>query len=254
MCLPTARAPVPSFSHSAVASFRRPPIPPFPRSAVSSLSRWAVGPFSHSPILPFCILVLAISSHAWAAETAPGEAARTAFTQSEQRQIEQYLALAMANPRSEHAFAKLYAIYKKHKEEYGLLNVLRSAIEADRKNKNLHILLGQVYLEFRDYYMAEKKLRDAIRLAPQDYHPRYLLAEVLVRMGEHAKAVEQYQQSIALTSDVGDLVRSYENLGRLHAAQKRRDQAIEAWDKALEFRKYDPVVRKHVIFKEARIK
>jgi len=194
---------------------------------------------------------------------APSKAdAASRLSEREQRQIERTMALAMADPRSEHALGRLYAIYKRHSREYELLDLFRSAIEADRKNKNLHILLAQVYIEFRDYYMAEKKLTDAIKLDPRDYFPRYLLAEVLVRKGEHEKAAAQYENSIGLTSDVGDLVRSYESLGQLYAKQQLRDKAIEAWEQGLEHRKFDPeaharvavMCAEHGFYKEAQLR
>ena len=191
-------------------------------------------------------IVFVIARSTSAAETSPRQPATDLLTQAEQRQVEQYLALAIAEPRSQQAFAKLYSIYKKHHREYELLTIFRNAIEADRKNKNLHVLLAQVYIEFRDYHMAEARLRDAIKLDPQDYYPRSVLAEVLERKGEHGKATQQYQSAIALTSDVGDLVRSYEKLGRLHAMQNLKDEAVRAWDKALEYRKYDVAAHQRV--------
>ena len=168
------------------------------------------------------------------------------LTTIEQRQVEQFMNLAISDPRSEHAFQKLYSIYKKHNREYELLKLFRGAIDLDKKNKNLHVLLGQTYIEFRDYYMADKSLRGAVKLDPQNYYARYLLAEVLIRKGETEKAIVQYGQSIALTTDVSDIVRSLENLGKLYASQKMMKEAGEVWDKALEHRKYDPVAHRRI--------
>ena len=39
------------------------------------------------------------------------------LTTIEQRQVEQFMNLAISAPRSEHAFQKLYSIYKKHNRE-----------------------------------------------------------------------------------------------------------------------------------------
>ena len=185
------------------------------------------------------VILFTLNSLAWSEQTNP-------LTTLEQRQVEQHMNLAISDPRSEHAFQKLYSIYKKHNREYELLKLFRGAIELDKKNKNLHVLLGQTYIEFRDYYMAEKRLRSAVKIDPQDYYARYLLAEVLIRKGEPEKAIAQYGQSIALTTDVSDIVRSLENLGKLYASQKMMKEAEEVWDKALEHRKYDPSAHRRI--------
>lgn len=76
------------------------------------------------------------------------------------------------------------------------------ALDVDVEFGPAHNNLGKVYYKQKDWYKAAWEFEYASKLLPRHAEPRNNLGLVLEESGQLDKAVEQYRQAIALSSDI----------------------------------------------------
>ena len=158
------------------------------------------------------------------------------------REVTRYMNLLIQDPRNDFLFGEVFRIYKTHKAEYQLLGFLKGSIKAKPDEKNLWILLGLAYREFRDYFLAKKYFSKATGLDPDDYFPRYLAAQVLLRENRLDEGITGLRQAVSLAADPEDKLRAREELARAFLSRAEAGDAERATaeiDAVLKEREYD---------------
>src|SRR5439155_10324768 len=87
---------------------------------------------------------------------------------------------------------------------------------------------------------AEAAYRSAIETAPDDFERRFEFAYFLQSLNRHQAAREQYERCLSLArshSDGGRIALTLNNLGILHRAQNRMEEARKAYEEALAIRR-----------------
>jgi len=150
--------------------------------------------------------------------------------------------LLIQDPRNDFLFGEVFRIYKTHKAEYRLLGFLKGSIKAKPDEQNLWILLGLAYREFRDYFLAKKYFNKATELDPDNYFPRYLAAQVLLRENKLDEAITGLRQAVSLAADPEDKLRAREELARAFLSRGEAgdtEKATAEIDAVLKEREYD---------------
>ena len=98
--------------------------------------------------------------------------------------------------------------------------------------------LGHLYREKGSLTAAERWYRKALELRPDHDTSEIHLGTCLWRQGKHEEARSHLERAVELDSESRD--EAYFNLGGLHLAQERMDEAVECYGKALEI---DPKYR-----------
>lgn len=90
--------------------------------------------------------------------------------------------------------------------------------------------LGLAWLAQDQLAPAERNLRQALQLAPDDYRCRLAMARYFQRVGDNASAQEHYQKAVALAGQNRDVINNYGAflclLGQYDAAQQQFSKAI----------------------------
>lgn len=179
------------------------------------------------------------------AEAPPTPKTFTGLPAAADAQVARYMNLLIQDPRNDFLFGEVFRIYKTHKLEYRLLSFLKGSIKAKPDEKNLWILLGLAYTEFRDLYLARKYFNKAIEIDPKDYLPRFLTAQVLLREGKIDEAIAGFRNSADIASDPEDKMRAREALAGAFLSQEKEgnvEKATAELDAILKEREFDTQV------------
>jgi tetratricopeptide (TPR) repeat protein len=187
-----------------------------------------------------CLILALSQSHAEEAPAPPKTF--TGLPAAADAQVARYMNLLIQDPRNDFLFGEVFRIYKTHKAEYRLLSFLKGSIKAKPDEKNLWILLGLAYREFRDLFLARKYFNKAIEIDPKDYFPRYLTAQVVLREGKLEEAIAGFRTAADIASDPEDKLRAREALARAFLSQSETeniDKATAELDAILKEREFD---------------
>ncbi len=110
------------------------------------------------------------------------------------------------------------------------LDYLGQAVAADGERAEIHADLGVVQRGLGNWEPADRHLRRAVGLAPNDAMMRYNLALLEGDLDRLEAAEEGYRQAISLNPD---LAQAHNNLGNILKRQKRHDHAIQAYKAAI---------------------
>jgi len=191
------------------------------------------------------LLILAISLSQSRAEETTTQNTFTGLPTAADAQVARYMNLLIQDPRNDFLFGEVFRIYKTHKAEYRLLSFLKGSIKAKPDEKNLWILLGLAYREFRDLFLARKYFNKAIEIDPKDYFPRYLTAQVVLREGKLDEAIAGFRTAADIASDPEDKLRAREALAKAFLSQSETenfDKAAAELDAILKEREFDTEV------------
>ncbi|MDP6115883.1 MAG: tetratricopeptide repeat protein, partial [Planctomycetota bacterium] len=190
-------------------------------------------------------MILAISLSQSRAEETTTQNTFTGLPTAADAQVARYMNLLIQDPRNDFLFGEVFRIYKTHKAEYRLLSFLKGSIKAKPDEKNLWILLGLAYREFRDLFLARKYFNKAIEIDPKDYFPRYLTAQVVLREGKLDEAIAGFRTAADIASDPEDKLRAREALAKAFLSQSETenfDKAAAELDAILKEREFDTEV------------
>ena len=73
--------------------------------------------------------------------------------------------------------------------------------EADPSFSDVHRELGKVYISLRRYEEAEKEIREALQVKPDDPTAMYLIGAVYVESGKYAESVPYFERELKVTPD-----------------------------------------------------
>lgn len=107
----------------------------------------------------------------------------------------------------------------------------QKSIKENANHRDSHYLLAHLYTKKGKYTLAEKELRDALRIDP-DYSEAFTyLGQVLVRQGHWQEAVDSYRLALENPMyETPDLARFH--LGRALAHEGNMKGAIQAYEEA----------------------
>lgn len=112
----------------------------------------------------------------------------------------------------------------KNSDFNGAIKNFDEAIKRDPLNPRGYIVLGQVYLNMRNYDRAIDTFTAATRVAPDDGEIYYLLSTSLGLAGRREEAIETAEQSVEMfrqAKDQENFVKAIALLQGLSAAQKQ---------------------------------
>ena len=174
------------------------------------------------------------------------EKSSVALSPENEKQVKKYMNILLLDPRSEFAFEKVYGLYEEEGKAYQLLDFFQDAITLQPKNKNLHLLLGMVYREFRDYYQAAIKFRDALKFDRDDFFSLYLLAGSYSKQNKTSDAIRYYQAAISVATDINDRAAAQTGLSNLLMYMERFDDADKVIDEILKARLFDAETHRNI--------
>lgn len=112
-------------------------------------------------------------------------------------------------------------------------------IEIDKNNPELYALRGRCYYLFKKYRHAIKDFDTAIAMKPNVPTTLFFRARAYEHLDELDKALEDYKKSGELKPEAD----VYEYIGLIHHHRKNYAEAINAYEKALEFLPKDEVIQ-----------
>ncbi|MEO5711957.1 MAG: tetratricopeptide repeat protein [Luteolibacter sp.] len=129
------------------------------------------------------------------------------------------------------ALCKLGVIDLRLNDPASAVDTFRRAGELDANNPYARRMLGFAFMSMGDLKTAEKNVKEAVDLAPDDAKSQLLYATICYRMGRIGEAESHFKASIT-----ADPVPSepYFNLALVYARSKKLDLARDYYNKALE--------------------
>jgi len=112
----------------------------------------------------------------------------------------------------------------------------RAASTADASAAELHIKLGQGYMEQGEYEVALERLTRAIQLDPNSADAHTVIAVLYERIGRRERAETHYRRAVALKPEAGMMNNNY---GTFLCHSGRFDESIAYFSKAID----DPFYR-----------
>ena len=103
-------------------------------------------------------------------------------------------------------------------------------LKADPRNPDLHELLGQAHMLNRDWALAEKQWRAALRERPNSEEARFQLANTLLQLGHFQEGLQEVARAVEINPRRSD-ARALR--GNLLAGLGRMEEAAREWRLAL---------------------
>jgi len=180
------------------------------------------------------------------------------------RAIEQFQEILKREPEDSEAALWLARLYRLRNEHEKALDVLKKLVEAQPENEDavqqcaqllvdlgnsseaarvlertagqtanaeIVALLGEAYVQAKDYAKAEKAFRRAMELEPRDPGYRRGLARALQAAGKQKEALEEYLKLIEIEPDESE---SYLRAAQIYRQQNELDEAEDLLAKARE--------------------
>ncbi len=169
-------------------------------------------------------LTIAYQADALADELSEEEAKQVLAT-------ERFLKVLEKSPRRGTALDRIYG----HHVEFGSLDkFLERLNQRTVKNANdsdAWMLLGLFESQRGTDSTAVEAFRKATVLRPQDPMAPYYLGQSLLRIGQSAEAVAEFEQALTRKPARSDLLEIYQQLGRVHQRAQRTDEALKVWQR-----------------------
>lgn len=205
-----------------------------------------------SSILLIGSLLLLIFSHAsLIAEPAPAEKeaqnasesaaqkSKTDLSDEAEKEVRRYMDFVLEDPQNQFAFDQVYEIYESEKKTWKLLEFFQNAARLDRKSGNLQLLLGMMYMRFRDYYQAAEHFQNGLKLLPKSYYGRLMLGRVYLKQSEMVKASEFLADAVNAASSISEQVEALFLLGDALMLATRAEEAKKAWAQIQDLQRYE---------------
>jgi tetratricopeptide (TPR) repeat protein len=116
-------------------------------------------------------------------------------------------------------------------DEFAAMEYFKKAGAADRIGEVAHRAysrLGVIYTERKDFAEAEKYLKEAVSIRPNDALNRYNLGIAYMRQKKTAEAVEELAKAEALGEHNAAVL---ENIGEAYFSMKNYDKSLEVYNK-----------------------
>lgn len=163
-----------------------------------------------------------------------------------QKEVNKYMDILLKDAHNEFALQHVYDAYKAEQKEYLLLDILKKTMRLNRDDKsrvyNLHLMLGTIYVKFKDLYQAEAEFEQAVKLMPTSAYGHYQLGLVNFKQRKYKRAAEEFRMSIAYASDMNDRIRAYYGLADIYALEHKLALAREMWQEIIKVRPYEASV------------
>lgn len=132
--------------------------------------------------------------------------------------------LLAAQPENEAALEQLAQLMLDQGDHRQAVALLAPRVERN-PTLSLYTMLGEAYLQGRDFAGAELAFTRALELEPREPGPRRGLAQAFAQQGKLDEAIEQYRRLIESDPDDAE---SYLRLAQIHRRQRNLDEAEEA--------------------------
>lgn len=122
-------------------------------------------------------------------------------------------------------------------DEVSAIEYLKRVSAVDKLGKIAHLSyskLGIIFTQHRDYELAEKYLKLAISVNPNDAIDRYNLGLLYLKQNKNREALEEFLKSEELGKEDGKIL---ENLGEAYSSLKEYDKSLEVFKKMLDINK-----------------
>jgi len=162
-----------------------------------------------------------------------------ALSAASQKKVEKYMNLVLGDPQNEFAFGQVYEIYESEKKTWKLLEFFQNAARLQREDANLQLLLGMMYVRFRDYYKATEHFLAALKLMPESYYGRLRLGRVFIKRADAEKAREHLAEAIKVASSTEERVEALFLLGDALMMDEKLDAAKKAWAEIFDTQRFD---------------
>lgn len=95
-------------------------------------------------------------------------------------------------------------------------------------------LLGECYIDKKQYKLAEETLKKAIEITPESPYALRAYAALDIQLARYAEALEYINKALKFSSTPSDQAYGYAQLANLYGAQNKIDKAIESAQKAVD--------------------
>lgn len=110
------------------------------------------------------------------------------------------------------------------------IRVLQEAVESEPKEPIWHGLLGQTYLQTRQFDRARQAMENGFKTCPESPVLRYIMGLVYLNEGNYPKAIHFFQEAISLKADYDQ---AYLNLGIAYRENGEPGKSIKALEESL---------------------
>lgn len=151
--------------------------------------------------------------------------------------VSQYKKALDSNPDNAAALHNLAQSYLITGDEVLGIEYLKKAASADKIGKIAQMSyskLGVIYTSRQDYEFAEKYLKMAVSINPNDPVDRYNLGIVYFKQNKPDKAIEEFEKAGELGRNDAKLL---ESLGEAYYSLKEYDKSADAYNRLLEINK-----------------
>ncbi|WP_299708532.1 tetratricopeptide repeat protein [uncultured Pontibacter sp.] len=145
-------------------------------------------------------------------------------------------AIELSKQEPANYFVKAQVLYLMGRSE----EALPLALQAERnsfENASLYVLLSELYLQRHEYKKAERFIRQALELAPEDVYATYYYGRVQEATGDTTRAMQSYQEALMLKPD---FVEPHRELAGLYLALAEYIPARAHTQQALRLEQKDP--------------
>ncbi|MBE9170495.1 tetratricopeptide repeat protein [Pleurocapsales cyanobacterium LEGE 06147] len=162
-------------------------------------------------------------------------------------------------PNNSNALRGLLEVRLKQKDIQGAIEPLEKLAQIHPEQREYSILLAQAKQQLQDYEGAAAAYRKILATYPGDIQALSGIVDLYLSQNQPQRAIgllqdtlEQAKQNGDKPSESIDVVSVQLLLGEVYAQQKRYDEAIASYDRALEANKEDfrPILGKALVFQE----
>ncbi len=151
--------------------------------------------------------------------------------------IEVYNSILKFAPKDQSALMALAMVYDKQKKYEEQIGVYRQLMEADPKTTYYATMIPSIYdTKLNKLDTAIEEAKKLVESDPKQTAFRSTLANLLMKKTpepDYAGAIEQYAE-LAKSEEKGDQTMAYVQIGEIYTKQKKTDEAIASYKKALD--------------------
>ena len=151
--------------------------------------------------------------------------------------IEQYRAVLEVSPDNAKVMYNIASALMKKGDEFSAVEYFKKAGATDRIGDIAHQAysrLGVIYIDRKDFALAEQYLKQAVSIRPTDPVNHYNLGIAYLRQDKKDPALEEFIRAESLSSGDNTML---ENLGNVYLDMNQFDRSLKAFEKLLETNK-----------------